>query len=207
MIVSLESEPRSGGVRVRVDAQPFGTISLHDVAELGLSEGADIGKPTLNELGRRSDIFNARTVALRMLAIRALPSREMARRLARKGHAKPAAEAAVQSLVQAGLIDDAEFARHHARTRARRKLGPSRLVAELRRFGIGEREADAAVAEVIESEGVDTKGQLREAARRKAASLRGVDPEAAKRRLRAYLLRRGYSGSEVASVVKEALAG
>ena len=207
MTVTLESEPRSGGVRVRLDGRPYGTVSTHDVLELGLADGEDISRAALADLGRRSDIFAARTVALRMLAMRSLPSRELMRRLLRKGHGKPAAESAIEGLLSAGLINDAEFARHHARTRSRRSLGPNRLVSELRRFGINERQAEQAVADVYAREGVDPRDQMREAARKKAATLRNLDPAAAKRRLRAFLLRRGYSGADVSAVVKEALAG
>lgn len=207
MTVTLESEPRSGGVRVRVDGRPYGTVGTQDVIELGLVDGEPIGRAAFADLGRRAEIFAARAVALRMLAMRALPSREIMRRLLRKGHAKPAAESAVEALLSAGLINDAEFARHHARTRARRSLGPNRLVSELRRLGINERMAEQAVADVYAREGVDPRAQLRDVARRKAASLRGLDPLAARRRLRAFLLRRGYSGADVSAVVKEALAG
>lgn len=207
MIAVLEAETRSGGVRVRVDGQPFGTVSLADIGALGVVDGGEIGRPALAELARRAEVFAARHVALHMLGMRALPSRELTRRLVRKGHAREAATTAVAGLLADGVVDDAEFARHYARTRSRRRLGPARLVAELRRLGIGEREAEAAVADAIEREGVDTAAQLRETAARKAASLRSLDPEAARRRLRAYLLRRGYAAAQVSAVVKEALAG
>lgn len=207
MIAALEAEPRSGGVRVRIDGRPFGSVSPQDIAELALHEGDEVSEVQLAELGRRAEVFSARIVAMRMLALRSLPSREIHRRLLRKGHSKPAAECAVEALKTAGLINDSEFARHHARSRARRKLGPKRVVTELRRFGIGEREAEQAAHDAFALEGLDARSQMREVARKKVASLRGVDPEAAKRRLRAFLLRRGYSGADVSLVVKEALAG
>src|SRR5436190_1784612 len=46
---------------------------------------------------------------------------------------------------------------------------------------------------------------LREAAEKKARSLTGLDPAVAKRRLRAYLLRRGFSGGEVIAAIRKAL--
>ncbi len=207
MRLALEPESRSGGVRVQVDGAPFGTVSLKDLAELGVVDGGEVSQAALSELGRRAEVFAARHVALRMLAMRALPSGELRKRLVRKGHAKPAAESAVAALIEAGLVDDAEFARHYARTRSRKRLGPSRLVAELRRFGIAEAESLAAVRDALERDGVDTRAQLREVAVRRAGGLRGLEPAVAKRRLRAYLLRRGYAGADVAAVVKEALAG
>ncbi len=207
MLTTLEPESRSGGVRVRIDGAPFGTVSPRDVADLGLCDGGELSRPSLPELARRAEVFAARHVALRMLAMRALPSPELRRRLIRKGHAKPAAEAAVAGLLEAGLVNDGDFARHYARTRSRRRLGPARLVAELRRLGIGEQEAEAAVSEALGREGVDLRAQLREAADRRAAGLSGLDPTVARRRLRSYLLRRGYAATDVAAAVKEAIAG
>ena len=52
---------------------------------------------------------------------------------------------------------------------------------------------------------MDPRAMLRAAAERKMRALSGLDPEVARRRLRAYLLRRGFSGGEVLAVVKEAL--
>jgi regulatory protein len=130
----------------------------------------------------------------------------MQRRLTRKGHSKPAAEAAVQGLLSAGLLNDQQFAQHYAQTRSRRqRFGPRRLMADLRRMGIPEKDASTAVRDALEADGVDPRAVLREAAAKKVRSLGGLDPETARRRLRAYLLRRGFAGNEVASVVKDAV--
>jgi regulatory protein len=156
-----------------------------------------------------------------MLAARALSAAEVQRRLLRKGHSKASADLAVQGLLEVGLINDGDFARHYARTRARRqRFGPRRLVADLKRMGVKDQVAVAAggfgvntlqrpdlaggrVAEHVP--GVDAGDMLRDAAARKVRTLKGVDTETARRRLRAYLLRRGFSGREVIAVVKDAL--
>jgi len=203
-ITALEPEVRSGGVRVQLDERPFGTIGAADVLDLHLVVGGEIAEAVVTELVRRAEVFSARAVALRMLGTRALPSVELVRRLLRKGHVKAAAEAAVQELVAAGLLDDAAFARHYARTRAaRQRFGPRRLLADLRRMGLSDRVADAAVRDALEADGVEPRAILREVAARKARSLGGLDPDTARRRLRAYLLRRGFAGADVAAVVKE----
>jgi len=204
-ITALEPESRSGGVRVELDERPFGTIGANDVADLGLGEGRAISDDVSAELMRRAEAFSARTVAMRMLAARSLSSAEVHRRLLRKGHSRPACDSAVQGLVSAGLINDREFARHFARIRTRRRIGPRRVMADLRRMGVPERDATAAINEALESEGVDPQAALREAAEHRARSLKGLDTDTARRRLRAYLLRRGFGGSEVLSVVKDAV--
>jgi SOS response regulatory protein OraA/RecX len=205
VVTSLEPESHSGGLRIRLDGEPFGTVSASDVADLRLAVGRDLPAAMVAELGRRAEAFGVRALALRMLAARPLPSLELVRRLVRKGHAKALAEAAVDGLVSAGLLDDGEVARHYVRTRVRqRRLGPGRLVADLRRMGIAEGEAAAAVAETIAADGVDTGALLREAARRKLRTLTKLEPAVRARRLQAFLLRRGFAASDVIAVVKEA---
>jgi regulatory protein len=130
----------------------------------------------------------------------------MMRRLVRRGHTKPAAEQAVEALKDMGLLNDAEFAKHFVRVKAQRqKFGPRRLLGDLRRMGVNERVAQQAVSDVLESDGMDAGQVLREAAEKKARSLTGLDPAVAKRRLRAYLLRRGFSGGEVIAAIRKAL--
>ncbi len=80
-VTGLELEPRSGGVRVRVDGTPFATIAAQDIAALGLAEGREMDATATAALSERAEVFGARTVALRMLAARAFPVRELTRRL------------------------------------------------------------------------------------------------------------------------------
>jgi regulatory protein len=204
-VTGLEPEPRVGGVRVRVDGRPFATLAPDDASRLGLAVGQRLTEAQREAIAQRAELFSARAVALRMLGARPLPARELERRLRRRGFASGAAASAVAALVTAGLVNDAEFARHYVRTRVRRRLGAVRLVADLGRLGVDEREAEAAVREVLDVEGVDQHALLREAARRKLASLAGVDRERRVRRLRAYLLRRGFARADVRAVVKESL--
>ena len=205
-VTLLEADARTAGVRIQLDGNPFGSVGLADVAALSLAEGRDITDDTAADLARRAEAFSARLVAMRMLAIRGLPGAELSRRLLRKGHSKLAVEVAVSGLREAGLVNDADFARHFVRTRAhRQRLGPRRLMGDLRRLGVEDRVAQTALSEVFAADGLDPRVVLREAAQKKVHALRGLDPVVARRRLRAYLLRRGFSGGEIAAVVKEAL--
>jgi len=204
IVTALEPDSRgAGGVRVRVDGGPFATVGAPDVAALGLRAGRELTPALARELERLAEAFAARSVALRVLGYRALPGREIVRRLMRKGHARPVAESVVAALETEGLVDDAEFARHFARTRAwRRRLGPARLEADLRRLGVDEHVAKQAVAETLALEGIEPRELLREAAVRKLKGLRGLDPGARRRRLRVHLRRRGFSVAEIAEYLK-----
>lgn len=198
----------SGGFTVWLDGASFALVAAADVQALGLAVGASLASEVVAGIERRSEVFGARATALRILAYRALPSREIQRRLVRKGHTPAVAAEVVGALVAAGLIDDEEFARHFARTRARRfRYGPARLARELTRLGIGAREAERAVTGALADDGVDPLDLLREAAARKLATLRDLDPRTRRQRLKTYLLRRGFAATDVSEVVKAALAG
>ncbi len=208
-VTALAPDARgSGGFTVHLDGASFALLAAADVRALGLAVGEGLAPGVVAEVERRAEVFAARAVALRILAYRALPSREIQRRLVRKGHTAAVAAEAVGALVETGLINDEEFARHYVRTRARRfRYGPARLARELCRLGIGEREAQLAVAGALADDGVDPVELLREAAARKLATLRDLDPRARRQRLKTYLLRRGFAATDVIEVVKAALAG
>lgn len=207
-ITSLDPEPSGSGIRLRVDGEPFVTIGPEDVLAASLAVGMELSEGLRARLAHRAEVFAARSVAMRLLSSRAIASGELARRLLRRGHARWAVEEAIAFLMAAGLIDDTAFAQHYARTRARnRRYGPRRLRADLRRMGIADRIVERAVAEALEADGTDPKALIREAAMRKVRAMKDIGSDKAKRRLRAYLQRRGFSNAEIADVVKETLAG
>ena len=207
IVTALELESRgTGGVRVQVDGGPFATVAAQDIADLGIRAGRLLDPEAVSALERRAELFAARAVALRMLAYRALPGCEIERRLTRKGHDKAVAALVVVRLRDAGLINDVEFARHFVRTRATgRRYGPSRLEADLRRLGLDEKTAAAAVRDTLAADEIDPAQLLRDAATRKFRTLAGLGRDVQHRRLRAYLLRRGFAPTDISAVIKTVL--
>jgi regulatory protein len=66
--------------------------------------------------------------------------------------------------------------------------------------------SQSVIAEALEGiSSEDESSRLREVAEDRARALGSLSPEVAKRRLVAYLQRRGYSGNEIFSVVDEVL--
>lgn len=208
-VTGLEADAKqSGGVRVWLDGASFATVGAEDVRSLCLSAGAVLSEGAVSGIERRAEVFSARRAALRILTFRALPSHEIRQRLVRKGFVPAAADEAVGALVSSGLVNDHEFALHYARTRARRfRYGPARLARDLERLGIGAREAREAVATALELEGVEAVDLLREAAAKKLRTLRGLDAVTRRRKLKIYLLRRGFAAQDVIEVVKGAAVG
>ncbi len=155
--------------------------------------------------GERS--ARAHDVSMRALTRRGLSAAEMRTRLEASEIAPADVEFEVLRLEEVGLLDDHELARTLVRTlRERKGLGRSAITAELRRRRIDPVAIEQALFEADEEHGDDELTRAREIALKRAPQLRSLDPETARRRLGAFLMRKGYSGSIVSSAVASALA-
>ena len=147
------------------------------------------------------DAKAARLAAFDLLARKAWSTRELTRRLGRRGASADVARAIVAELQSRGYLDDEAFARWWAQARARgRRIGSLRLRQELAAKGIP-RELAAAAIEAAFEEASELDRAL-EAGRRRLTGLRGSAPDHVPTRLAGYLLRRGYPGPLVRRVVK-----
>jgi len=156
-----------------------------------------VSRPTRSpsrEPGRRAgsqrpDAWNA---AVKWLAVRARTTHEVRKALERAGYAIEEINAVIARLTAARYLDDADFARTWVSTRAQRgAAGPVRLARELRAKGIPDGEIVAALRGLNEE--WDSAAAAGEAARRKLKALEGLPADTARRRLLAYLERRGFS--------------
>ena len=131
-------------------------------------------------------------VAIKLLAMRALSSEELRRRLARRGYPPEQISAVLARLAASRYLDDGEYARAWARSRAhRRSLGPTRLAQELRAKGIAEGEIAVALREAFTER--DARETAEAAAMRRLPALQGLPPDVARRRLAGHLARRGFA--------------
>jgi regulatory protein len=87
----------------------------------------------------------ALAVATRALARREHSQRSLRERLRRAGVAEDDAEAVVEELRHAGLVDDARFAEERARVLAERGKGDAAIRFDLERAGVGAAEIEAAL--------------------------------------------------------------
>ena len=143
-------------------------------------------------------------VSMNALARRGISAAEMVDLLVKRGFERDEVDTECDRLLGVGLLDDQALAETLVRTLTQRKgLGRSALTAELRR-----RKLDATAIETALAE-LDTDDELIRAvelAERRAPQLRSLDAETARRRLGAFLMRKGYSGSVVSAAVARALA-
>ncbi len=134
--------------------------------------------------------------AVALLALRARSSQEVRRRLRLRRFPRAEIEAAIDRLTAAGYLNDAAFAEQWARARQERQgLGPARLARELKAKGVGEAEIAGALGSLRAER--DVREVAAEAAARRLKGLRGLPPEVGRRRLAAYLERRGFSAEVI----------
>ena len=149
----------------------------------------------------RPDRLDPWQVALKHIAVRARTTHEVRQNLTRRGYAPQEIAAVIARLTEARYLDDADFARTWVSMRARRgAAAPTRLARELRTKGIAAGEIAAALRALQEE--WDPAEAAGEAAKRKLKSLQGLPAPVARRRLAAFLDRRGFSPEIILSTCR-----
>jgi regulatory protein len=200
-ITALVPEPRGpGSVRIEVDGERFASVSPDVVRTHGLQVGRELDEALGARLQVEADVEAAYRTALRSIERRSFARTDLGRRLRRKGHAPEAVEAALARVADQGLLDDAAFAVNYVETRSTRGRGPLRLTRDLLAMGVERGTVDRAIAAHLrDSEG---NGEVPLAlASKRAAQLHDLPRHVKRRRVLAYLARRGFSGREVSEMV------
>jgi regulatory protein len=206
ILTGLAPDPHRPDYRlIEVDGGRFASVRAADLADLDLRIDAALSGSVLQRLQELADLEAAHGAALRALARRAHARLDLRRRLLQKQHPPAAVDGALARLTAAGLLDDARFAADFAAAKARRGRGPARLIRDLLDQGVERRVAEEAVRRSLAAEGVDPATAVRALAAKRASQLAGLPAAVRKRRLMAFLVRRGFGGVEVREVV-EALA-
>jgi regulatory protein len=203
-VTALRPDKRAPGCLViELDGARFASLPEEQVQALELVPDGEVDNERLQRLTYLADVERSYRVAVRMLAARPRAVYEVLRRLRERGHNPSAAAEAVGRLETKGVLDDEEFARHFARVRSARGHGPSRLLTDLLARGVERRLAERAIDEVLDAEGVDPNAQARALAEKRAGQLGKLPVEVKRRRLLAYLDRRGFRGGDVLEIVTE----
>jgi regulatory protein len=200
-ITALDPDPRRpGAVRLEVDGARFGSVPRELVGAEGLTVGRQLDEALHARLSAAADVEAAFRTALRALELRSFARRDLGRRLLRKGHPRPAVEAALERAAGLGLLDDAVFTRSYVQSSAARGRGPSRLIRDLLAMGVERPIIDRALAAEW-PEGTDRSSVPLVLASKRAAQLGAIPRPAKRRRVLAYLARRGFSGRDVTAMV------
>jgi regulatory protein len=199
IVTAIEPDPRRpGSVRVLVEGRHFATVDRAAIA--GLGSGHALDASTTERLAEAADVEAAYRTVLRALERRPHARADLGRRLVRRGLAPAAIEAALVRADQAGLLDDQAFARHYVATRAERGRGPARLARDLSSMGVARASIDLAIAEQWPDD-ADRRAMPVALAAKRAGQLRNLPRPVKRRRLLAYLARRGFTGREALDAV------
>jgi len=145
---------------------------------------------------------SAYNYALNLLSARPYATRALYRKLIQKQYSAADADDAIRRLVDNGLLNDAKYAEQYARSKIT-MTGASkrRLQQDLFRKGIKADVATHAIAAVLEDEEIDPAVVIERVAKKKLAQLGDLEPIVLRRRLFAFLARRGYDVDEIKAVV------
>lgn len=145
----------------------------------------------------------AHNVSLHALATRGQSLREIELRMRSREIPEDVIAAEIERLTSSGLIDDAALASDLVeRYAGRGGLGRRAVADKLRQRQLPPEIIEQALLVLSED---DELAQLREAAEARARSLTKLPADVAKRRLVAYLNRRGFSGGSVYEVAQQVL--
>jgi len=137
--------------------------------------------------------------ALHFLSYRPRSTVEVRRNLTKRDIAEPLVEETLKRLGQAGLLNDDAFARTWVENRNTfRPRSKSALRMELRRKGL-----DEEVIGSVLDEQVDEEALARQAARKYARRLSGLEWPDFRQKLGGFLARRGFSYATAAPIVSE----
>jgi regulatory protein len=205
-VTQISEHPRKPGrYIVEVDGREFAVVNVDALTETKTRIGVVIDDARAAQLREAGEVVATYDRALNLLAFRARSSRELSRRLKEKGASAECIDAVITKLRDAGLVDDADFARQLARSKVSGGASKRRVQQELFKRGVERDVADEAVSEVLADENVDMIAVAERVARKRLPSLASADPQSRRRRLYAFLARRGHDSETIRTVMDRVL--
>ena len=204
----LPSTRKAGRFEILVDGAPRALLAIEAIERLRLAVGQPVDERMSELLDREAAQLATFDRALAMLALRGRSTQELRRQLLRKGEPAHQVDAAIERLLDVGFLDDASFARQFTRSKALGAgLSKRRLSQELAKRGVSGPESRDAIEQVFAEEGIDDSVGIERVARKKLRSLAKLDPIVQRRRLFAFLARRGYDVDDIRAVVETLCSG
>lgn len=141
--------------------------------------------------------------ATKILARKAMSSQELRKALERQEHPTPAIDEVIEQFERRKFLDDQALAEALTeKLRQLKRMSAGQISRKLSERGISREIIDETLA-TLDAE--DETELMRAAAFDRARSLTKLDRVTAERRLAGYLARRGWGGSQMREIVREAL--
>jgi len=196
-ITALQPQQRSKRrFSVFLDGNFLFGLAAETVADLGLRVGMEVDRAKLDEIAREEQQHQARQYAFLLLSYRARTTAELKQRLARKGFSPDIVARTLQRLSELKMIDDAGYARQFVQDRVSiGHKGKWRVRGELIKRGVAREHIEEALAAAP-----DETAAAREVAEKYLSRNKRLEPAVLKRRLYAFLARRGFSPDTIRRV-------
>lgn len=184
------SERKRGRVLVFLSDGACLKITEQELLDFGLRAGDELDEGTLGRLKEAAGVSDVKARAADLVGRRAMSRRDLERKLRDKGASEAEARYAAEWMEAIGAINDADYAAVLARHCAQMGYGLGRVREKLREKGVPRELWDDALDALPDpAEQID---------RFLSSKLRGGEAdEAAKRRLTAALVRRGFSWGDI----------
>ena len=184
--------------RIFLDGESAFAVYKGELSRYHLEEGAVLPPEVYEELVNRVLKKRATLRAMHILERTDKPEAQLRRKLEESEYPKEAVESAIAYVTSYGYLDDRRYAEHYIEWKKQGK-GKARLKMELVQKGIS-REI---IEEVLESTDF---GETREMIRQIILKKRKTDipmNEKEKQRLYGFLMRKGFSSSDILAVMRE----
>ncbi len=186
--------------RVNVYVDERFAFGLAAIEAARLRVGQVLSDDDVAQLQSRDRVEKAYERALNFLSYRPRSEVEVRRNLRKKDVEDEVIEVVIERLRRAELVDDSEFARYWVENRVQFKpRGARALHYELREKGI----ADSIIADALAD--LDEESAARQVAKAGARRMAHLQARDFRRKLSAYMARRGFSYAVIAPLVEELL--
>jgi regulatory protein len=155
----------------------------------------------MEDLSRPSLFRQALIAADRQLKIRLRSEKELRQKLSNRGYSETVIDAVIEHYRRGKLVDDHVFARQWIQCRLNRPFGWKRIINELRQKGIAEEIIDQQIC--MAHDHFDESAAAMSLAQKQLIKYRDLSVEKAKRRLSAYLERRGFQWDIITQILKK----
>ncbi|HEX9017672.1 MAG TPA: RecX family transcriptional regulator [Anaerolineaceae bacterium] len=196
-ITALKAQKKNPN-RISVYLDGEFSFGLARIVAAWLRIGQVLSEEDINRLKQQDTFEVAYQRGLNLLSYRPRSVAEIQRKLNEQGFEAQAVETAIQRMKENGFLGDQQFARDWVENRAAFRPRSKRLLAlELRQKGVAEETIQQALAETGDEEDLAYQTAVKYARR-----LAGSDWETFRKRLGAYMMRRGFSYGTTAPILR-----
>lgn len=198
IITNITSQKDPERVNIFIDNQFAFGLFLWTKEELGLKKGMEIDEGLLESIKSKDELQGAKSKAYQYLSFRQRTQRELEDYLLKKDFSRNTVETVIESLKEAGYVDDLDFARTFVRDKTSYKsFGPYRIINELVQKGISKELIDQALEEEYHEE-LDELVDMVEA---RYSSILHDKSDKRFRRIGGFLQRKGHSYDTIRKVL------